>query len=236
MKTFYPDETAYLIANFMNQSTRESLAFINSRRNQKEQLCYSTFRWMIRRYFGFKHEQKAKEWTNFETNYLLKNYKTKGNIEIANFLNSRTKKSRNFTKKHVEKKMKLLKLKRNEKTLYNIKENHKRRGAYLGRTSHRPIGQRYIRRQGKHLYWFIVTDKSKIEFLHRIIWIEAFGQIPENHKLYFKDGNTSNCKLENLECKIAGGTNYKQRKLNSFAQKAIPLLPEEDKEYFVRIF
>ena len=35
--------------------------------------------------------------------------------------------------------------------------------------------------------------------LHRFIWQQANGPIPKGYKIYFKDGDRSNCKLENLD-------------------------------------
>lgn len=47
--------------------------------------------------------------------------------------------------------------------------------------------------------------------LHRVVWEENFGPIPAGYKVYFKDGNSLNCKPENLYCcKGRGGINYKK--------------------------
>lgn len=37
-------------------------------------------------------------------------------------------------------------------------------------------------------------------YLHRRIWIEARGPVPNGYTLMFKDGDRTNCRLENLEC------------------------------------
>lgn len=36
--------------------------------------------------------------------------------------------------------------------------------------------------------------------MQRHVWEQAHGPVPENHVVVFKDGNTRNCELSNLEC------------------------------------
>ena len=48
-------------------------------------------------------------------------------------------------------------------------------------------------------YYYIRVALGKWEPLHRHLWEKANGKIPKGMKLAFRDGNTSNCKLENLE-------------------------------------
>lgn len=49
-------------------------------------------------------------------------------------------------------------------------------------------------------YQFIRTSKGVWEFHHRWLWELAHGKIPKDHVVAFKDGNTMNCVIENLEC------------------------------------
>lgn len=48
-------------------------------------------------------------------------------------------------------------------------------------------------------YYFIRLAKAKWEFLHRHLWIQAHGPIPKGMLIVFKDGNSKNCVIENLE-------------------------------------
>jgi hypothetical protein len=50
-----------------------------------------------------------------------------------------------------------------------------------------------------HPYQFIRIGLSKWVFLHRHIWQQANGPIPKDSVVIFKDGNTLNCVLDNLE-------------------------------------
>ena len=48
----------------------------------------------------------------------------------------------------------------------------------------------YLKKKLAHKKW---------EFLHRLVWIENNGPIPEGMLITFKDGSSLNCSIENLE-------------------------------------
>lgn len=48
-------------------------------------------------------------------------------------------------------------------------------------------------------YKHIRVAKAKWMPLHRYLWQQENGQIPKGHNIAFKDGNTLNCTLDNLE-------------------------------------
>lgn len=45
-----------------------------------------------------------------------------------------------------------------------------------------------------------IAEPDKWEILHRHLWKQHYGEIPKDMCIVFKDGNTKNCALENLEC------------------------------------
>ncbi|MEA4975970.1 MAG: HNH endonuclease signature motif containing protein [Paludibacter sp.] len=49
-------------------------------------------------------------------------------------------------------------------------------------------------------YYFIRIAENNWEFLHRYIWQQKNGEIPQGFNVIFKDGNRRNCRLSNLEC------------------------------------
>jgi hypothetical protein len=49
-------------------------------------------------------------------------------------------------------------------------------------------------------YLFIRISKGDWKPLQRVVWEKFNGKIPEGRVVTFKDGNTFNCKIENLEC------------------------------------
>lgn len=72
---------------------------------------FGTVRHKLNR-MGLKRNHKHYAWTERQTNYLVRNYKKCGNVEIAETLNKRWPRRRKWTKKHVEKKMTNMSLKR----------------------------------------------------------------------------------------------------------------------------
>ena len=54
-----------------------------------------------------------------------------------------------------------------------------------------------------------VTREGKTILVHRLIWEEQFGIIPEGRDIHHKDGNKRNNKIENLE--ILSRKEHKQR-------------------------
>ena len=48
-------------------------------------------------------------------------------------------------------------------------------------------------------YKYIRISKAKWELYHRYRWMKFRGKIPKNHLIVFKDGDSMNCKLSNLE-------------------------------------
>lgn len=49
-------------------------------------------------------------------------------------------------------------------------------------------------------YWFIKSEADKTMVpLHRYLWLKHVGKIPDGMILRFKDGNTLNCDIDNLE-------------------------------------
>lgn len=70
---------------------------------------------------------------------------------------------------------------------------------------HKPANTKYngcitIRRNKKQgiNYTYIRIAESKWRQLHQVIWEKANGKIPKGMILVFKDGDTSNCSLQNL--------------------------------------
>lgn len=53
---------------------------------------------------------------------------------------------------------------------------------------------------GGRFYKFIKIAHGKWMLLHRYLWHEAYGDVPPCHVVVFKDGDSMNCTLDNLEC------------------------------------
>ncbi len=59
------------------------------------------------------------------------------------------------------------------------------------------------------LYYHIRLSLGKWQALHRFLWEKENGKIPNGFNIIFKDGNNSNCKIENLE--LISNTELMQR-------------------------
>ena len=64
---------------------------------------------------------------------------------------------------------------------------------------------------------YIKTEDGEIKPYNRHLWKQHHGEIPPNHNIVFKDGNSANCDISNLECisheeKMLRNGKYKQPK------------------------
>lgn len=59
----------------------------------------------------------------------------------------------------------------------------------------RPVGSR---RQDRDGYWLEKLESGKWEFVHRVIWENTNGPIPDGHAVIFKDQNSNNLNIDNL--------------------------------------
>ena len=56
------------------------------------------------------------------------------------------------------------------------------------------------RHTGGKYYWFIRIAACKWEYLHRYMWKKEYGDIPPKHHVAFRNGDTLDCRIENLAC------------------------------------
>jgi HNH endonuclease len=62
-------------------------------------------------------------------------------------------------------------------------------------------GEVVLRSKGKgnRKVYFCIRPNRRAVPLHRVLWEERYGKVPEGKILAFKDGNPLNCVLENIE-------------------------------------
>ena len=66
--------------------------------------------------------------------------------------------------------------------------------------NYKPIGTISIRADKTGIaYQFIKVTEDYWQLLHRQVWMDAHGPIPKDMMVTFKDGNSMNCDLANLE-------------------------------------
>lgn len=144
-------------------------------------------------------------WTEDQVQYLRSNYKTIGDVELAEYFNATWSKNKGWTKKHMEKKRRQLKLKR---TPEEIKSIHKR-NVSLGKFAMcavRMWESRGIAKVGDIRIWktsyghqFKVI-KLKTGFVHYAPWLwkQHYGPIPKGMCIRTKD-DSLNVVIDNLE-------------------------------------
>ena len=149
-------------------------------------------------------------WTAEQTAFLVANYETVGNIEIAKKLNKMKLSARKFDKKHVEKKMNLLGIKRTDESLLFIKENHKKAGRYPGRVFAQPEGFVNIRIMNGIPHPHVKKGSFFIKKA-REVYKDNIGVIPAGHMVHFKDLDTLNLSPSNLFVKKVGDLTFAEK-------------------------
>lgn len=84
--------------------------------------------------------------------------------------------------------------------------------------NYRPLGSKRLTVDG---YYEIKTaEPNKWELLHRVLWREAYGEIPKGMNVVFADGDSQNLRLENLVL-VDKAVNSKRRKYGKPADSDI---------------
>jgi hypothetical protein len=144
-------------------------------------------------------------WTEEQTAYLINNYKHKGDTELAQIFNEKWHKPNGWTKKHIEKKRRRLKLKHTSSEQRKIKDVHVQNGVY-SRGNIKKWETRGSAKFGDLRVWSnnngraFVVIKIKHGFVHYARWLyeQTFGQIPNGMVVRLKDNNYQNVTIQNL--------------------------------------
>lgn len=91
---------------------------------------------------------------------------------------------------------------KNGQISYNKGKHYKFKNSGQFEKGHIPKNHKSIGSIRKNVYGYIeikITEPDKWKLLHRKIYEENFGAIPRGYIIVFKDGNTLNCTIENLE-------------------------------------
>lgn len=66
-------------------------------------------------------------------------------------------------------------------------------------------------------YWIRISEKNW-ELLHRFLWKKYYGEIPEGFNVQFKDNNSLNCVIENLEL-VSKPQNMDNNNINRYPEE-----------------
>lgn len=114
---------------------------------------------------------------------------------------------------------------------YMSSESHERMKATQFKAGHKPHNTKeekrgvIVSRKDKNgmYYKFIKISDGDWRLYHRMLWEETNGKIPEGHLLVFKDGDTNNVVLENLELITKTENMYRNSK-HDYPKEIIPSL------------
>lgn len=142
-------------------------------------------------------------WTMEQVLFLRRNYKKKGDTELAQMFNARWHKNKGWSKKHIEKKRRYLGLKRTDDEKAAILARSVGKGIYASANKIRwkeiaaPKGEMRINWYGNRPVKVIKTNKG---FVHYARWLyrQHYGKIPSGKIVRLKDNDPMNVVPENL--------------------------------------
>lgn len=140
---------------------------------------------ILRYEMGLKH-MEMEYWTPRQVEFLKKNYQEIGDTELAEIFEVKWNKNKGWTKKHIEKKRRYLKLKRTRSEIALIK----RRNTMMGRfkdcakkrwetTGVTEIGEKRVWFTSEDLPFVVIKTKKGFEHYNRWLWVKHFGKIPK---------------------------------------------------------
>lgn len=198
----YLDEKVFIMRHHATMTNKQLCEAINNKRPNHKKYGLHCFRERIYE-LGLKSCERPRRWNARETKYLIRNYKMMGNIDIADNLNKYKNRTRDFNKKHIEKKMKTEKLKRTKKELDNIRQTNYSNGRYTkgleaGRAKRRYPEGHIVRRNCNGVYKKVIKYQGRFIDLRRYIFMMHNGQVQPGQHIYSRDGNPLNTHPTNL--------------------------------------
>lgn len=193
---FTPEMHQFLRDNYKTMTNRELAFALGLKLTRTRTELYK---------LGLKR-MEMQYWTPEQVQFLKDNYKEFGDTELAEIFDVKWYKAKGWTKKHIEKKRRYLKLKRTteEKKAINI------RNAKMGRfkiCNQKMWEKRGITPEGEKRIWFnsfnlpIVVIKTKTGFVHynRWLWEKEKGAIPSGMNVVINGSDRINYTIKDLE-------------------------------------
>jgi len=225
---WYPDELLFLKENINKLTNQQLLDAINAKRSKP--VGYSAMRHQFIR-MGILRQIQIR-WSQEDVNYLKKHFRKKGNVELAILLTKRKKTFRvidgkrvyrQFNKKHVEKKLKLLKLKRTPEEVSAIKKRNIEIGLTPVITSSDNYWSRGVRQKSKDgdiKIWKrqdgklirVIKVDGKFTPYSRWFYHNFISPVPAGMNVFHIDLDPLNDDPENLELRNKKGVNREDRK------------------------
>ncbi len=146
-------------------------------------------------------------WTDEMIQFLRENYRRIGDTELAEIFSAKWPKNKGWSKKHIEKKRRYLKLKRTKKEREAILQGHVEAGVYV-RGNAKMWETRGIAKEGEIRYWrvgqndarpvpFIKVDGSFVHYA-RYRYEQLNGPVPDGYNVVFLANDPKNLQDDNL--------------------------------------
>lgn len=189
-------EEKFIQDNFYSMTNRELADAMGLKLTKLRMFAYS---------MGLKR-MEMEYWTTEQVLFLKKYYKTIGDVELAEIFNERWLKNKGWTKKHIEKKRRYLKLKR---TSAELKKIHKR-NVLMGRFAIcnikmwekrgiSPVGEKRIWFTSLGLPYTVIKTKEGFVHYNRWLWEKEKGKVPPEMNVCQVRGDRSDPKIEDFE-------------------------------------
>lgn len=195
--TLTPEQITYLKANFHSKTNQQLAEALGLKITMLRTRCYE---------MGLKRFE-MEYWTKEQITYLKRYYRTIGDTELASLFSKKWHKNKGWSKKHIEKKRRYLKLKRTPHQRAAIKQRNISKGmfkncvvnSWITRGGASPeltvriwpvanIKHKHIKVNGK----FIKLAKYNWEQFHE-------KKVRKGYCIVFKDGDPMNCNPKNLQ-------------------------------------
>jgi hypothetical protein len=190
-----PEKMEFLVTNYQKLTNPELAKQLGFRLTAVRMKLYE---------LGCKR-MELEYWTEEQIEFLKENYQTIGDSELAEIFAQFWTKQKGWTKKHIEKKRRYLKLKRTEAEKTDIHDRNVKAGrfamcpvkAWETRGISKPGEQRIWRVNG-YKVCVIKTEGGWKKLAHHNYEL-SYGPIAKDHIIRHIDGNTLNCDPANLE-------------------------------------
>lgn len=143
--------------------------------------------------------------TDEQIEFLKANYKTIGDCELAEIFQSKWKKNKGWSKKHIEKKRRYLNLKRTQKQIDKIHLRNVANGRFSmcphlawAKRGIAPVGDIRVWKTNKGHHFKVIKLQDRFVHYAPWLWEQHHGPIPEGMCIRTKD-DSLNIVIENLE-------------------------------------
>lgn len=191
------DQIAYIKANFFQKTNRELAEHLGLKLTTLRTRCYE---------MGLKR-MELEYWTKEQVTYLKKYYRKMGDTEIAAYFDKKYNKNKGWTKRHIEKKRRYLKLKRTPAEQKAIQKRNTKNGMFKMCPVKAWETRGTVAKEGDVRIWPVsgvnhkhIKINGTFVKLARYNWEQFHNKkVRKGYCITFIDGDPLNCNPENLE-------------------------------------